>query len=135
MVEDTNPTGGDVERVAGFAEVAPALTDAERIVRLERTVNLLMSHCAQLQGGLSLMIFQRSVDVISTLRKQDDPQAGLADHIAAIKKNSTGLKISDEVDPDIRALLQAGVDGALSDQIAALLRLSVDLPGGERLQA
>lgn len=134
MAEDTNLNGSD-DLVAGFAEVAPILTADQRIARLEQTVNRLTACCAELQGGLALLTLQRSVDVIATLRKHDDPQVALAEHIAAIKKNSTGLKIPHDVDPDIRTFLQAGIDGVLGDQIAMLMRMSVDLPGGDRLQA
>jgi hypothetical protein len=133
MTDTTTPT--DTSAGQSPASGESGLSLAERVSRLEHLMNIHTAHGAQMHGALTLMVYQRSVDVMNHIRATDDPESSLTNYIDAIRKSAANLQPPPDGDADITALVQAGITGALHDHITALRALAIQPQGGWRLQS
>lgn len=100
-----------------------------RLAALENSVNLLTAHASQLQGGVGTLSFLAAIDILNRARCAENPYEALKNYISATCKNGRKVKAPRGDDPNMEALIQAGIDDALSEHVALLMQLSGNLPG------
>jgi hypothetical protein len=132
MTSDTSPNIPVAGLVSGLGEAAPALSAEQRIAALEGTVAALTAHAAQMQGKIGLLAVEIAIDVLTRIRGTPDPAETLRAYIESAQLN--GRKVKAPPDHPYAEAIQTGIDDALSEHIAFMLRYG-DFPGVQGLRA
>jgi hypothetical protein len=119
----------------GTQQAGGGLSLQERVDRLEHLANLLTTHTSHMHGALVQLLHQRSVDAADHIRAADDPESALDLYVENVRKSAASLTPPADGDPTIRALVVAGITGALSDHISVVRGLALQQQRGQLLQS